>query len=54
MENENNEKEQNIDEENTQTIKCVFISGLPYTATEAEVKEKFQSCGIIKYLYRFI
>jgi nucleolin len=35
-------------EQLTNENKCVFISGLPYTATQEEIKEKFQSCGIIK------
>jgi len=31
-----------------QSDKSVFISGLPYTATENEIKELFKDCGRIK------
>jgi len=28
--------------------KCVFISGIPYDATEEKLREIFEPCGIIK------
>jgi RNA recognition motif-containing protein len=56
MEEDNNlELEENTEQETTTTttntttnIKCVFVSGIPYTTTEEAIKEKFQTCGIIR------
>lgn len=36
-------------EDQVENNKSVFISGLPYTATEEEIKELFKDCGRIKY-----
>jgi len=30
----------------------IFISGLPYVATEDEIREFFSNCGEITYLFR--
>jgi nucleolin len=42
------ENEENLTQTNEGNKKCVFISGIPYTTTEEELREKFQTCGIIR------
>ena len=34
--------------ENEINTKTVFVSGLPYETTEDELKQFFESCGVIK------
>ena len=48
IEEENFENEEEQNETNNADKKCVFISGIPYTTTLEELREKFQTCGIIK------
>lgn len=53
VEDENNVEDienQDKNEELNEAVnnKCVFISGIPYSTTEEELKEKFQTCGIIR------
>jgi nucleolin len=42
------EMEENKQNEEYIEPKCVFVSGIPYNTTEDEIREKFNSCGIIK------
>lgn len=46
MEGENldNQPNQQTDTSN----KSVFVSGIPYSTTEEDIREKFGSCGVIK------
>lgn len=48
IEKQENETQENNDE-NSEKVKCVFVSGLPYNTTEDEIREKFKDCGFIKY-----
>jgi RNA recognition motif-containing protein len=41
-------QEENLIETNEVNKKCVFISGIPYNTTEEELREKFQTCGVIR------
>ncbi len=45
---ENIEKADEENQNSSANNKCVFISGIPYNTTEEELKEKFQTCGIIR------
>lgn len=51
--NENDDENQ-INEDGDQnpnipSMKTIFVSGLPYTTTEEELREFFSKCGDIKY-----
>ena len=53
MESDNNKQiEEQVEEqvENEITTKTVFVSGLPYETTEEELRQFFESCGVIKEL----
>jgi len=41
---------ENLDNDNQIESKCVFVSGLPYTTTDEEIKDIFKNCGIIEKL----
>lgn len=43
--NENENLKTNIN--NSSEEKSVFVSGIPYTTTETELREIFEKCGII-------
>lgn len=36
--------------ETTNPEKCVFVSGIPYTTTEEELRQFFEKCGEIKQI----
>jgi nucleolin len=41
--------EDNVEESPVNPFKkCVFISGIPYTSSEDELREKFSTCGVIR------
>jgi RNA recognition motif-containing protein len=49
---ENVEVEEKEEQETSTTPanKCVFISGIPYDTSEAQIKELFDPCGVIRQI----
>ncbi len=39
-----------VEQSESNSNKCVFVSGIPYNTTEDELRNKFELCGVIKEL----
>lgn len=49
-ENENTNKSDNTNDKGDVNNKSVFVSGIPYSTTEDELRAMFEKCGAIKSL----